>query len=66
MLSTLPGMLPSYKRLIDDGLGRSLEAGLRLERTRSRAWARTLAGTDIAARRDAVRARGRQQTRPVG
>jgi enoyl-CoA hydratase len=59
MLSTAPGMLAAYKRLVDDGLGVTLQDGLRLEAQRSRQWA---AGIDRSALSDqarAVKARGR-------
>ena len=61
MLSVLPEMLVAYKRLIDDGLARSLEAGLALERERSRAWAASVKGENIERIREDVRARGRDQ-----
>ena len=62
MLSTAPGMLVAYKRLINDGLGRPLDDGLLLEKERSRAWAAALAGVDIAGRQQQVIDRGRAQS----
>lgn len=59
MLSAAPGMLPAYKRLVDDGLAGTLEQGLRLETQRSREWARSLDREALAARREAVQARGK-------
>lgn len=61
MLSVLPGMLLAYKRLIDDGLAGSLEAGLALERERSKAWAASVKGENIERLREDVRARAREQ-----
>jgi len=61
LLSVVPEMLVAYKRLIDDGLGRSLEQGLCLEKERSRAWAAALTGADIESRRQQVSQRGRTQ-----
>src|SRR5438270_292784 len=54
MLSVLPGMLPEYKRLIDDGLRESLAGGLQIENERSRAWAGALSGGDIERRREQI------------
>ncbi|MBC5767070.1 enoyl-CoA hydratase [Ramlibacter albus] len=59
MLSAAPGMLAQYKRLVDDGLAGTLEQGLRLEGQRSREWAASLDRSAIAARREAVQARGK-------
>jgi enoyl-CoA hydratase len=39
MLAVQPAMLVAYKRLIDEGLQGTLQAGLALESERSRAWA---------------------------
>lgn len=66
MLSVVPRMLIAYKRLIDEGLSGSLEAGLRLERERSRAWAKAVKGEDIEKLREGVRMRGRDQSSPAG
>ena len=62
MLSVVPEMLVAYKRLIDDGLGNTLAAGLELERQRSRAWAGGLSGADIERRRLQVAKRGQEQS----
>jgi enoyl-CoA hydratase len=64
MLSAKPEMLVAYKRLIDDGLALSLEAGLALERRRSREWAQAVRGEDIEQLREAVQSRGREQAWP--
>lgn len=62
MLSVIPEMLTAYKRLIDDGFGRTLGDGLALEKERSRAWAATFAVTDIGRRREGMSARARAQS----
>ncbi|VTU39947.1 enoyl-CoA hydratase [Variovorax sp. PBL-E5] len=64
MLSTVPGTLQAFKRLIDDGLGGTLAEGLALERQRSRAWASTIDRTDIERRRQQIADRGRTQAGP--
>jgi enoyl-CoA hydratase len=61
MLSVLPEMLVAYKRLIDDGLAVTLEAGLRMEHERCAQWAKAVKGADIERRREDVRARARPQ-----
>ena len=62
MLSCAPGLVPAYKRLIDDGLALPLAEGLRLERERSAAHARGVTAESVARRRADIQARGRQQT----
>jgi enoyl-CoA hydratase len=61
MLSTVPGMLVQYKRLVDDGLAGTLADGLALEAARSRAWAAAVDRSALAAQTQAVRERGRAQ-----
>lgn len=66
MLSALPEMLRSYKRLIDDGLAGTLADGLRMEKERGRAWAEQVSGADIERRRQEIAERGRAQNTPGG
>ncbi|MBX3611086.1 MAG: enoyl-CoA hydratase [Hydrogenophaga sp.] len=54
-------MLVTYKRLIDDGHRLPLGEALALERERNRAWTARLSADELAARREQVQARGRQQ-----
>jgi enoyl-CoA hydratase len=60
MLSVQPGMLTQYKRLIDEGLQGTLQAGLALETERSRAWASGVQGAAIAQARERIVARSTQ------
>jgi enoyl-CoA hydratase len=62
MLSCDPRTLRAYKRLIDDGFGRSFREGLALETERSRAHVQEVSAEDIAQRRASIQARGRTQT----
>jgi enoyl-CoA hydratase len=61
MASALPEMLPTYKRLIDDGCARSFAEGMALEQAATREWAASLTPELLRARREAVQARGRTQ-----
>jgi enoyl-CoA hydratase len=63
MLSCDPDVLRSYKRVIDDGYATTFADGLRLEQARNREHAASITPEKIAARRAAVTARGRAQTR---
>jgi enoyl-CoA hydratase len=63
MLSCAPGLVPAYKRLIDEGLALPLGEALRLERRASAEHARDVSAEAVAGRRAAVQARGRDQTR---
>ena len=54
-------MLVAYKRLIDEGHLLPLGQALALERERNVQWARGLSADELAQRRAAVQARGRQQ-----
>jgi enoyl-CoA hydratase len=63
MLSCDPDVLRSYKRVIDEGYATTFAGGLALEQARSREHAATVTPSKIAARRAAVQARGRSQTR---
>ena len=63
MLSCDPDVLRRYKRVIDDGYAATFADGLRIEQARSREHAATVTPEKIAARRAAVTARGRSQTR---
>jgi enoyl-CoA hydratase len=63
MRSCDPETLRGYKRVIDAGYAASFADGLRIEKEANRAHARALTPERIAARRAAVQARGRAQTR---
>ena len=63
MLSCLPGMVSAYKRVIDQGYGRTFSEGLRMEKEMSRAHARQLTADFIASQREGVQERGRKQTK---
>lgn len=63
MLSCVPGMVPAYKRVIDQGYRMSFAEGLRIEKEMSREHARKLTADFIAAQRKGVQERGRQQTK---
>ena len=63
MLSCAPGLVPAYKRLIDEGLALPLGEALKLERRASAEHARGVTPDAVAGRRAAVQARGRDQTR---
>ena len=63
MLSCVPGMVSSYKRLIDRGYGMTFSEALRIERETSAEHARNLTADFIASRRQGVQERGRKQTR---
>jgi enoyl-CoA hydratase len=54
----------AYKRVIDDGFGATLEAGLRIEAQANRDHAQRVTAESIAARRVGVQSRGRDQSRP--
>jgi hypothetical protein len=56
-----PAFLHRYRRLIDDGYAMSLGEGLALEAARSRTAKAAVSPQDVAARRAAVRQRGREQ-----
>ncbi|TFZ02707.1 enoyl-CoA hydratase [Ramlibacter henchirensis] len=59
MLSTAPGMLAQYKRLIDDGLATTLQEGLVIEARRAREWAASVDRSALSAQAAAVKERGR-------
>ena len=61
MLSCDPEVMRSYKRVIDEGFGKTFADGLRLESEISRAHAKSLTADAIAKRRAGVQARGREQ-----
>jgi enoyl-CoA hydratase len=64
MLSCVPEALRGYKRLIDDGFGRSARRAREVERKRSARHARKSFSADaVRARREAIQERGRTQTR---
>jgi len=56
-----PEFLQSLKRLIDDGLGGTLDDGRALERGRSKAWNEALTPETLEARRETVMNRGRSE-----
>jgi enoyl-CoA hydratase len=60
MLSCQPGMVPAYKRVIDQGFARTYEEGRRLETEVNREHGRELTAEKIAAARKQVTARGRE------
>jgi enoyl-CoA hydratase len=62
MLSCDPRTLRGYKRLIDEGFGRTFREGLALETERSTAHVKEVTPDDIAARRAGIQQRGRSQT----
>ncbi|RYX93410.1 MAG: enoyl-CoA hydratase [Comamonadaceae bacterium] len=59
MLTTVPGMLSHYKRLVDDGLAGTLQDGLSIEGRRAREWAASVDRSALQSQADAVKARGR-------
>ena len=61
MLSVIPSMLVSYKRVIDDGYAASFGEGMRIERERADAANGGVRAEDIEQRREAVRARAHSQ-----
>jgi enoyl-CoA hydratase len=63
MLTCVPGMVPAYKRVIDQGYGMTYSEGLRMEKEASREHARKLTSGFIAAQRQGVQERGRKQTK---
>lgn len=65
MLTAMPEMLPAYKRVIDRGYATTLEQGMRIELDAARAWAGTIEPGQIGRRTEAVRERGRDQSRAV-
>ena len=60
--SALPDIMPVYKRLIDEGFGRSFEEAMGLEQATSREWSGSLTPELLRARREAVQSRGRSQS----
>jgi len=62
MLTAVPEMLSGYKQLIDGGMELPLGQALELEKERSRAWALSVRGNDIEARRQEIARRGRAQS----
>ncbi|MFQ3595265.1 MAG: enoyl-CoA hydratase [Sphingomonadaceae bacterium] len=61
MASIDPAFLAAYKQLVDDGFARSFGEGLALETARSSAANAAVTPATVAARRQAVQARGRSQ-----
>jgi len=64
MLSVIPQMLVSYKRVIDDGYAASFGEGMAIERQRADAANGAVRAEDIEARREAVRARAHERGGP--
>jgi enoyl-CoA hydratase len=60
--SCVPEAVRGYKRVIDQGFDIGFGEGRALERRAAREHAATVSGTDIAARRESIQARGRQQS----
>jgi len=63
MLSVIPAMLVSYKKVIDDGYALPFGEGLALERERARAANVSVSAEEIERRREAVRARAHDQSK---
>jgi enoyl-CoA hydratase/carnithine racemase len=61
MLTGVPAVLHSYKKLINDGLDVSLREGLQLEIDVATSSARTVVMADVETRRHEVLARAKQQ-----
>lgn len=61
MLSCVPETLTAYKALMDDGFAVNFGDGMALEQSRSRAANTQVGAGDVEARREAIKARGRQQ-----
>jgi len=62
MLSCVPAVMRTYKRVIDDGFAATFHDGLALETAANREHSRALTPEMIADRRRSVQARGRTQT----
>ena len=62
MLSCVPEMLRSMKRVINAGYAQTLYDGLQIEATAWREQVRGVTPDDIAARREGVQRRGRVQS----
>lgn len=63
MLSVIPAMLVSYKKVIDNGYALPFGEGLALERERARAANVSVSAEEIERRREAVRARAHDRRR---
>ena len=63
MLSVIPAMLVSYKKVIDDGYALAFGDGIALERERARAANGSVSAEEIERRREAVRARAHDQAK---
>ena len=61
MASSVEGMLPVYKRLIDDGYATSFGDGMKLEAQATKRWASGLTPEQLAARGAGAVSRGRGQ-----
>ena len=61
MATIEPGFSAAYKKLIDDGFAASFGEGMALEHARSSAANGSVTPDEVAKRREAVQARGRQQ-----
>jgi enoyl-CoA hydratase len=61
MLSLVPACLPAYKKIIDEGYAQDFGTALETERRLSGAANRAVPADAIEARREQVRARGKQQ-----
>lgn len=63
MLSSVPDMLTTMKRVINEGYGQTLNDGIELERSIWRAQVKNVTPNAIATRVDSVKSRGRTQTK---
>lgn len=61
MLTTEPESLVAYKRMIDEGYGETLSAGIRVEAKISKAHIESVAPEAVEARRREIQKRGRSQ-----
>ncbi len=57
-----PDFIARYKRLVDDGLARTMFEGRLVERAQSREWNARQQSADLERRRQDVTARGRAQS----
>lgn len=64
MASCVPGVMEGYKRMIEQGAALPLDEALVSEREIATESSKQIASSDIAGRRSAVQARGRDQNEP--
>ena len=63
ILSCVPGLVPKYKRVIDDGYGMPFSEALLMERKICKEHAQQLTRDFVAAQKQSVQERGRKQTK---